>query len=710
MKIFSIFKKKNEGRLPKTGSGKNKQDVVKEKFPAEALKRTPLRRTKIQVRFMVSFLLVSIIPLALVGYVSISMSSNAVEDKIESYSSELLKVTGTYLDIQTSKYLDVNKEVSLSDLIQKDLLIIDNMSDMDRNRTIQSIERYLTNKFIKDTNVICSMIIAGDRTLKYGPANALPQEERDRIYKMAVESGDTAKNFIPLSFALKLDNTQAIVYANNITDALSGNHIGVMITVVDEKYLSEAYRDVKIAEGSDVYIVTDEGLIASSLDRSKTGTLLSDDDLLKQIIQSSETNLTFNYNNTMVSSKKLSPSGWHLVSQIPYSYLYKESRSIQSYVIFFVALCFAMSMAAAWLITRTIAKPVKKLVEAMKKAKEGDLTIRVIDKNGDEIAMLFDNFNQMLSNMRQLMIKVRDSAKQVINGASQVAVSADQSYAFSQHIASTVQQIAEGSSNQAENIAGSAQQMGNLSNDIQEVGNIMNEVSDSLNKTKSMNQGIQGHIEILNEKALKTSDITQRVVNDILELNGVMQEIGKITNLISSISEQTNLLSLNAAIEAARAGEAGRGFAVVAEEVKKLSEQSGNASRTIAELLGNIQKKTKQTASQAREAINIVHEQTEAVRIANGSFNSIFESMDGIISLLHQMNQCVDKMMDSKDKALSAMESISAVSEEFAATAQEVSSSSQEHIYGSEKLAQLAKQISELANGLEQMIMNFRIE
>lgn len=710
MKIFKNLWKKNEGRLPETGSDKKSQIIGKGNFSSGFLRRTPLRSTKVQVRFMVSFLLVSIIPLAIVGYVAISKSGSAVEDKIESYSSELLKVTGTYLDIQTSKYLDINKEVSLSDLVQKDLLIIDKMNEQDRNRTIQSIERYLTNKYLSDSDVIFSMIISGDRIIKYGPGNVLPQEERDRIYKLAVDSGGTAKDFKPLCFALKLDNTQAIIYANNITDVLSGSQIGVMITAIDEKYLSETYRDVKIAEGSDVYIVTDEGFIASSLDSGKTGTVLSDESLLKQIIQSSENNSSFHYNNTLVSSKKLSPSGWRLVSQIPYTYLYKETKGIEYYVILFVALCFAMSMAAAWLITRSIAVPVKKLVDAMKQAKKGDLTISVRDNNRDEIAILFDNFNQMLSNMRQLMIKVRDSANQVISGASEVAVSAGQSYTFSQQIAVTVRQIAEGSANQAENISGSAQQMGYLSNDILEVGTIMQKVSDSLTRTKSLNQGIQGHIESLNDKALKTSNITQKVVGDILELNGVMQEIGKITNLIASISEQTNLLSLNAAIEAARAGEAGRGFAVVAEEVKKLSDQSANASRSIAGLLDNIQKKTKQTANEASKAINIVQEQTEAVQQANGSFNGIFESMDGIISLLNQMSQCVNKMMASKDSALSSMESISAVSEEFAATAEEVSASTEDHIHASEKLAELAKQINELANGLEEMIRNFRIE
>ncbi len=676
-----------------------------------AIKKTILRRTRIQVRFMLSFLALSLIPLLCIGLLAITMSGNAVEDKIESYSSELLKRTGDYVDLKTAQILEVNKEVILSDLIQKDLPILDDMADLQRSQTAQSIERYMTNKFIKDKHVICSIILADkDKSFKYGPTGILPVDEWDRIRSLMREQSNGDREIKTLCLGLKLESQNAVVYAHNITSALTGEEIGVMITLVDEKYLSETYKEVQIAQDSDVFIIDNEGKMISGIDEQGLGQKIADGLFVEKIRESVQANQSFHYENTLVSSRLLNPSGWYLVSQIPYSYLYRESQSIRNFVIAFIVLSFVMSLATAWLITGSITSPLNKLVDAMNKAKEGDLTLGFSDDNRDELAELFKSFNQMLANIKQLVMRVRNAASQVIEGAAEVSVSAGQSFGFSQQIAAAVQQIAKGSASQASNTVESVHHMGYLSYDILHVGEIMNEVSESLDKTKSMSREIQGHIGNLNEKALETSEITQKVVGDIAELNACMQEIGKITKMIETVAEQTNLLSLNAAIEAARAGEAGRGFAVVAGEVKKLSDQSRDASQAIGALLKNIQSKTQATAVQAEDSLKIINDQTVAVSNANQSFKDIFITLEDNIVQMQRMNQCVDKMMVSKDKASEAMESVSSVSEEFAATAQEVSASTEEQIVSSGKLSELAKRISELANGLENAILEFKME
>lgn len=702
------------GKVSKKATDKknvtSKQNLSENDF-SDSLKSVFLRKTKIQSRFMISFLALSIIPLVCFGFLAASMSGSAVVSKIESYSMELLRSTAAYVDVETLSVLEFNKEIILSDYIQKDLPIMGQMSDTERNQTAKAIERFMMNKFLKDEKIICSIIISADkRSFKYGSTSILTSEEWASIEKMVIEFGGGAKDVRTLSMSKKTANQNAIIYANNITDALTDQQLGVMITLIDESYLTDAYKEIIIAEGSHAYIIDDDGKVISSLNTEEIDTTIADSALVSKIIEASSNDESFHADEKMIASRTLKPSGWHLVTEIPYSYLYKEANSIRNFVIIFIVAVFALALVLAWLITRSIILPLKKLVSVMKKAEEGDLTLKVLDNNKDEVATLFESFNQMLANIKLLVNKVKTSAKEVIVGAAEVSSSSSQSYLFSQQISSAIQQIAEGSTNQAADTVDSVRHMENLSNDIHEVEEIVVDVSESLGETKSMSQSVQSHIGLLNEKALETSNITEKVVGDILELNTDMQEIGKIINMIASISEQTNLLSLNAAIEAARAGDAGRGFAVVADEVKKLSDQSGDASKAISNLVEKIQLKTQATANQASGAIRIVNEQTDAVHTANKAFDDIFRHMENIISLMLRMSQCVEKMMASREKASESMLNVSAVSEEFAATSQEVSASTEEQIASIEKLSELAKHINSLAIGLDHMIANFKIE
>lgn len=676
---------------------------------ALSFKRSFLRNTKIQGRIMAAFLLLSIIPLLALGVIAVKLSSSAVEDKIESYSYELLKATSDFLNLKTLQYLEMNKEVILSDLIQKDVLILDDMDRFQKNQTIQSIERYLTNKFIKDENIICSIIMSEDKAFKYGSTNFLPQDKWNEIYSMTVEYGGGAKDFKTLCLSVNLGNSNAVIYCNNITSALSDEQIGVMATVIDEKYLFEGYRDVQIAEGSHIYVIDSGGTIISSVNHEEVGQAVTDNKLIGEVIQSAQDNQSFHYGNNLVSSKILEPSKWYLVSEIPYSYLYRESNIIRNYVIISIIICFALCLIVALFTTKSITTPLNNLVKVMKRAEDGDLTLYVNDTNKDEVAVLFNSFNQMIGNIKHLILKVQTSAKQVKDGASEVSTSASESFVFSQQMADAMQQIADGTINQAANTADGVRHMESLSGDIIEVKDIMTGVLESLENTKTINERIQNNIILLNDKAVETSEITKKVVGDITELNTNMKDIGTITKLIKSVAEQTKLLSLNAAIEAAKAGEAGRSFAVVAEEVKKLSDKSMDASKAISSILDGIRVKTMETATQANSAILTVNEQTEAVCVANDSFKVIFENIKNIISLLGRMSQFVNKMIASRDKTSGAIENISSVAQEFAATAEEVAASAEGHIDNSRDLSELAGQLSELAIGLANSIANFKI-
>lgn len=668
------------------------------------------RHTSIQTRLIVSFIILSIIPLGSMGYLAYALSSNAVENKIKTYSAELMKGAGDYVNVQIARIIDTNNDIILSQTIQKELASLPNLNSFERLQAIKTIEQFFLNVYAKTNDIICSLIVTDkDEKFVYSQAHLLSQEDINMIKDMVEQYMEENSDNSSLCTGWKINERNAVLIARNVPNVHKGSNMGYIITIVDERYLSSGYKDINLGEGSELFIIDKYGQIISSLNSDEIGNKTLDSQYLNAVIQSAEDKSAFNLENALVASSYMKKSGWYLVSKIPYSYLFHESNTIRNFIILFVASGLILSFIAVYLISKSISNPLKDLMKNMEKAKEGDLTIQIEDKNRDELGAVARYFNDMLSNINFLVAKVHSTAQEVINSSNSIASSAEQSLNFSEQIALAIHQIAQGSSHQAADTIDSVENMNLLSNDITNVGDFMIKASDVLKNAKEVNFKIQGDVSQLNQKAQDTSRVSDAIVEDIYELNQDINEIGNIIKLIFTIAEQTNLLSLNAAIEAARAGEAGRGFAVVAEEVKKLATQSKDASITINSIVNKIQNKARATVNQASDASRIVKEQMDAVNTTDHSFKEVFESMDSIFSIMNEMKESVNKALKSKQKTTEALENIAAISEEAAASAEEVSSSTQEQIVSFKKLTEISNNINDLAIELDKMISIFKI-
>lgn len=248
-----------------------------------------------------------------------------------------------------------------------------------------------------------------------------------------------------------------------------------------------------------------------------------------------------------------------------------------------------------------------------------------------------------------------------------------------------------------------------LTERIERATETMVKMQDDSETMKKLSESGIDAISDLNNKTAQTNKITSEVVDKINELNMYVKNIDKITNILRTIAEKTNLLSLNAAIESARAGESGKGFAVVADEIRKLAEQSNKHTKDIQIQLDTIYKQARSTSEMAGMAENIIMEQSEKVTQTTKLFMKINEMTSRMTDNIIKSGDMIKEMNTFKEKVLSNMENISAVSEEVSASTQEVSASTEEQLASIEELDNMAVQIKKSADDLIDRMNKFII-
>lgn len=338
------------------------------------------------------------------------------------------------------------------------------------------------------------------------------------------------------------------------------------------------------------------------------------------------------------------------------------------------------------IIASGIQRNMKRISRKLVDVASGDLTGEVTVKGKDEFRSLAASATDMIKNTRKLVSKVNQTATQLEDSSVEVSSVSNIINDYSAHIMEAINEISIGMEKQAEDAEECVVRMDALSQEMSEVSTITERVGGLVENTeKLINQGME-IVHMLKERAEETTHITATVGNSIERLQEESESINGFVATITSISSQTNLLSLNASIEAARAGVAGRGFAVVAGEISKLADESAIAADNIKKKVELIGEQTTTSVSNAMQAEKMVALQTEAVAQVISVFDDISESMRTLLDGLKAIITSTQKADVEKDNTLAAVENISAIIEEAAAGSEVVQGVAKELVQNVEKL------------------------
>ncbi len=353
-------------------------------------------------------------------------------------------------------------------------------------------------------------------------------------------------------------------------------------------------------------------------------------------------------------------------------------------------------------------KGVKKIIGKLTRVEQGNLTVDA-EKGGigresgelaDITAKLTKGFNEMVSEMYS-------SSTEFKHLISTVSDTFKESAKNSQDISKSTEAVTEGAVKQAEDSEICYKLSTELVGQVKAVSEATDLMSAKAELVKNMTDSGKGSIfELLEKSKLSETNIAE--INKSIEgLSTMALSISNITEMITAIANQTNLLSLNASIEAAKAGEAGKGFAVVADEIKKLAEKSLGSARSIVKTIAGVQDQVNNTTGKINAITQAIMYQVEAVNKTNDAFNGIAEASEELFSQLNAVKKGINRLDNFKSSLAGSIEDISAVAAETAASSEEITSLMYSQNNSADVLVDLSADLKSLVEDLDDRLKKY---
>ena len=672
----------------------------------------------IQTRLLIVLLPLVLLALCTLSGTSYYLSKQALTKNIDQ--------TAMAVGTDYSQRVQADMELMLAQL--EDLASIQRMrSGVDKGQIIEAMAE--AQKRLGKFDVIVFVAPNGDGVTSAG--NSAPYGDREYFKKVIA----TKKSAVSDPLVSKATGKLAVALAVPVTN--QGQLTGVLVGTFSTDRLNAMIKELKFLETGYGQLADDSGMIIAhpkqgelvgklNLQEKKINPELKlqkpelDDRMIalfKTARQSGKQSLgsyafVDDITRVAVFTPVDLPGGqrWILSVAAPEAEATRDTDSLAKTMMILSLLSLVVVALLIMVIAKKFARPIGLIRDECLLLAQGDLRERAANVSSeDEIGQLAKGFRDMRTSLRELVGKVHAQSEQLAASSEELTASADQSAQASNQVAQSITEVAAGASAQlmaANDAAGVVQEM---SASIQEVSATTNEVADQSNR--AANRANEGN-KAVNKAVEQMGRIEQTVNNSakvVSELGERSKAIGQIVATISGIAGQTNLLALNAAIEAARAGEQGRGFAVVAEEVRKLAEQSQEATKQISELIGAIQGDTAQAVAAMDNGTREVKLGAEVVDAAGQAFHEIVGLVTQVSDQVKEVSSTIEQMAVGSQQIVESVNRIDRLSKDAAGQAQTVSAATEEQSASMEEIASSSQSLAQLALDLRDVVGSFRV-
>jgi methyl-accepting chemotaxis protein len=582
----------------------------------------------------------------------------------------------------------IEKEISLPLTISKSMAenTFSNqwLSQGEDPSRLNEIQNYLSATQ-QNNDAITAFIVSGLSNNYYLPSGLSrtldPNSSNDSWFYSFLNSGK--------KYSLDIDNDSSLntltLFINYRTsDGKSVAGIGMGINQV-----SDLIKNYTIGEQGLAFLADQEGNVQIHPDKSlKSGTNLGtlfDSEVQADLLNKDAINIiqTSSQGGRILAAKFIPSLNWFVVIEIPTSEIFTPINNTSMQLVFMNIIVALILITIGLWVALGVARPITRAANMLGDIASGDAdltkTMRVDTK--DEVGKLAISFNSFVGQLQGLITAIASNSQDVSSIAQNLTASSH-----------STQRNTEEQQQSVDMIATAMNEMGATVHEIARNANeTANAAKQSATETSSSQTIVNSSIEGINslfEKMQSASEVIQTLAQDVGEISTVLE-------VIRGISEQTNLLALNAAIEAARAGEQGRGFAVVADEVRTLAQRTQESTEEINTMIHKLQ-------GGAKDAVTAMDEGIETAKTSVEHADKAGESLDKITA-------AISIITDLSIQVATATEEQSSVVEELNSHILNIKNMSDSTVLESQNINDQCQGLNHSATELSDMVANFKV-
>ena len=369
-----------------------------------------------------------------------------------------------------------------------------------------------------------------------------------------------------------------------------------------------------------------------------------------------------------------------------------------------------LSAVAITFSSRLIQKPMKKITGSLQALSQGELSVE-IDAVSDvrDIKKIIDSAKELQQRLTGVVTKVSENTEALDQAVETVDLMSENSASGAKTISVAVSEVTLGNQSLAQHVERVSGETLAIEKGIDEINQNVQALVTNATGIKQVNMDAASYMDKVMESSGKSVDVVAQINVQIEETNKAVSKIDQAVAMITSIANQTNLLSLNASIEAARAGEAGRGFAVVSDEIRELADQSKNSAEEIQNIINHVKEQSEKTVRLSSLVAETIAEEQVLVKDAQDKFDDLSEGVEASVVAISSIHEKTAALNGATERIVSVVSDLSALSEENAASSEEMNASVEDITEGVEEIKRNSDEMRGMSLQLKESVAYFKL-